>query len=106
EYNINGVDRAFIDANTIPLQIRAHGYESDAEVWAAIRDNRNLAVIDTWALPTGGAMGADAAGLQLSGIQQSDTTMEPVELEIQDPISGQRATVTIIGVIDSEVSAL
>jgi putative ABC transport system permease protein len=106
EYRVNGIDNDFIANSTLPLQVRAEGYESDAEVWDAIRENPNLAVIDSWALPTGGVMMDAPSALRLEGIQQHDNVMNPVDLEIRDPVSDRMETVTVIGVIDSEVSTL
>ena len=106
EYTVNGIDADFIDNSTIPLQVRAVGYETDADIWNALRSDPTLAVIDSWALPTGGVMGAEPSTLSLDDIKQSDTVMDAVELEIADPISGQMQTVTVIGVIDSAVSTL
>jgi putative ABC transport system permease protein len=106
EYTVNGLYEDFIVNSAIPLQVRATGYENDAAVWEAIRNNPNLAVIDSWALPTGGVMMDSPSTLRLTGIQQSDTVMTPLDLDIQDPISGNLQTVTIIGVIDGSVSTM
>jgi putative ABC transport system permease protein len=106
EYTINGMYEDFIVNSTIPLQVRAVGYENDAAIWEAIRTNPTLAVIDSWALPTGGVTMDTPGSLRLTGIQQSDTVMNPVAVDIQDPISGAMRTVTIIGIIDGSVSTL
>jgi putative ABC transport system permease protein len=106
EYAITGMYEDFIVNSSIPLQARASGYDNDAAVWDAIGTNPNLAVIDSWALPTGGVTMDTAGTLQLTGIQQSDTVMSPVDVDIQDPISGVMRTVTIIGIIDGSVSTL
>ena len=106
KYTINGMYEDFIVNSSIPLQVRAAGYDNDAAVWDAIRTNPNLAIIDSWALPTGGVTMDTAGTLQLTGIQQTDTVMRPIDLEVQDPISGNVRTVTIIGIIDGSVSTL
>ena len=105
-YTINGADASFIEHSHAPLSIRATGYDSDAAVWEALRQNPDLAVIDSVALPGPTVQIGSAANFFLQGVQPGDTTMEPIQVEIGDPVSGQTRTVTIIGVINPTVSVL
>lgn len=101
-YPLNGVAPDFVEESTIPLQTRAVGYESDEAVWQAIEQNPDLAVIDSFALPTSG-INVGNIPFQLEGVTQTDETMEPASIEIRDPATGMTRTVDVIGVIDSGV---
>jgi putative ABC transport system permease protein len=101
-YTVQGMDAAFIAESDIPLQTRAEGYASDAEVWAAMRANPDLAVIDAFALPTSG-LNFGPLPFTLEGISQDDETMAPAAVEIGDPASGRTRTVTVVGIIHANV---
>lgn len=105
EYTLNGMDADFMHHSSASFQVRATGYDSDDAIWNALATDPYLAVVDSWALPTGGVIASEPSALRLSGIQQTDSVMNPIAMEIRDPITGQMASITIIGVIDSEVSA-
>jgi putative ABC transport system permease protein len=101
DYAILGFDERFLTDNTYALASRARGYDSDREVWDAIRDNRALAVISQEAIPRRQNWGF-AAGLpdfQLEGFYLEDETFDPVPVKIHDPQSGTFADVTVIGVL-------
>ena len=103
-YPINGAGADFINNSRMPLQTRAVGYATDTDVWAAVRDNPNLAVVDSGAVPNPGGFTIGAPSFALSGVQPSDATMQPASIEIADPTSGVVHTLTVIGVIDSKVA--
>jgi putative ABC transport system permease protein len=100
-----GMDTDFIDNSTIKFQQRAKGYESDDAIIAALRNQPNVAVIDSFAIPQGGLGGGSDSAFELTGLKTGDETFDPitVELAAQD---GSVATVTIIGIIDEQVSSL
>ncbi|MGA7672195.1 MAG: FtsX-like permease family protein, partial [Nitrolancea sp.] len=102
-YPINSLDTEFINHASAPLQTRATGYASDQDVWNAIRDNPNLAVVDANAMQQSG-FGSGGNGFQLTGVTPGDTTMQPTKIEVGDPATGTSKTVTVIGVLDSKVS--
>ncbi len=103
-YPINGASASFINNSRMPLQTRASGYASDTDVWAAVRDNPNLAVVDSAAVPNPGSFTIGGSSFKLDQLQPSDTTMQPISIQIGDPATGASHTVTIIGVIDSQVA--
>ncbi len=103
-YSIDGVNNDFISNSDAPLQIRANGYATDQDVWNAVRDNPNLAIVDANALPQQGGFGGSSDNFSLTGVKQGDKTMQPTKIEIGDPSSGTTQTVTVIGVLDSKVS--
>jgi putative ABC transport system permease protein len=100
-YMINGMDAAFMAESDIPLQTRANAYATDADVWEAIRTTPNLAVVDPFVLPNGG-MGFGEPTFSISGIDQEDETMTPVQVEVADPSTGRQITVTVVGIIDAK----
>ncbi len=103
-YPIDGVNSDFINNADAPLQIRANGYATDQDVWNAVRDNPNLAIVDANALPQQGGFGGSDNNFSLTGVSSGDKTMQPTKIEIGDPGSGKTQSVTVIGVLDSKVS--
>ena len=101
----NGVDAEYAGATEMTLKLRASGYDSDEAVWEAIANDPNVAVVDAF---TGGPSGfgepPDSFHVDVPEIAEDTTTMQPVEVEMSDPGSGTTTTITVIGVIDDEVS--
>lgn len=94
-YGLRGLDPTFLAESAIGLQARATGYGSDAEVWAAVANNPNYAVIDVFAL--GGGFGGPGV---LRGVDGNATTIEPITMSVLDRNSGRSAEVQIIGIIE------
>jgi len=105
QYQVVGIDRAFIDNSRLPLQTRATGYDSDAAVWAAVLGNPDVAVIDSTAIPSTGTIRVGGPTFQLQGVSPDTRTMQPVALQVTDPLSGKARTIQVIGVLDSRVAA-
>lgn len=101
-----GADPAFLDHSQIVFGQRANGYETDAEVMAALVSDPNVAVIDSWALPTEGDIGGNDELFALEGLESGDDVFEPIEIELQSPVDGSAHRLTIIGVIDSKIGSL
>jgi putative ABC transport system permease protein len=102
EYLANGVDDVYLDTTTFDFLLTAEGYGSAREVWQAVRDNPGLAVVSADAVPSKNEFGFAAGGprFRLEGIYQEDETMSPIEVELRDPYSDARTTLTIIGVLE------
>lgn len=102
---LNGVNQEYAQETEMPLRLRAQGYATDADVWEAIANGENVAVIDTF---SGGPRGFGSPDEQFFAgaepIEDGSTVMEPIEIELSDPSSDNRQTFTIIGVIDDEIS--
>jgi putative ABC transport system permease protein len=106
-YNARFLDDAYMQTTKFPLSIRAEGYNSDQEVWDAMRRDPTLAVVDYVPVAygdiqeqTGGQ--ADFGGLfTITGVKPSVPTMKPVELELQAPgVPGVKPIkVKVIGVM-------
>jgi putative ABC transport system permease protein len=105
-YNIQGVDDAFLEESRMPLQSRAEGYETDEEVWQAVAENPNLAVIDAFAVPQEGTIQVGGPTFQLEGVEFGAETIEPVNIEVGSTLNGGSQEITIVGIVDQSVSML
>jgi putative ABC transport system permease protein len=104
-YAVNGVDAEFLATNRLEFSGLAQGYESAADVWAALAADPTLVVIDNFSVDRTGdpTFQADADAFRISSIGASDTVFEPVRLTL----SGRDGTVrefTVIGVLSSAPS--
>ena len=103
-YNARGADPSFLENTGHDFKLIADGYGSTKEeIWKALRDNPNLAVIDVFALPSsqGGGFNIGGPTFRVEGLYFEDEEMEPIEVEIREPRSGAIANVTIIAVMDT-----
>jgi putative ABC transport system permease protein len=102
---VYGMDDGFITSSELTFQQHAEGYESDDAVLQALRTEPYVVVVDSWLLEATGNFGADESALVLTGLTSEDKTFAPYKIQLAQP-DGTARTVTIIGVIDSEISAL
>jgi putative ABC transport system permease protein len=98
-YVVNGVDNTFLRHTTYRLAALARGYGSAAQVWRALREHKNLAVVDQFTVQRKANWGTQPADLQLSGFYLEDKTFDPVRVRVRDPQSGKRLVLTVIGVL-------
>jgi putative ABC transport system permease protein len=97
-YRIAGLDQGFLTQNTIQLQSRATGYDTDAAVWNALANDPSLAVIDAFAAGGSGySMGP--ARFRLDGVDPCQATFDPIKVDIVNSDTGKATTVTVIGVM-------
>jgi putative ABC transport system permease protein len=101
-YTILGADENFMGTGQMPLQTRAEGFASDDEVWQAVRDNPEYALVDGFAVEMMGFQPPGMGDFKLDGVHQMDNTMEPTSIEIAGP-DGTVRQLTVIGVIDQSV---
>ncbi len=102
-YTIAGADATFVDNSTLPLQIRARGYDSDRAVWDALRTEPDVAVIDNFAMPSAGSF--SMGGFMLSGVSGTDKVIDPIPVQVQDAGTTRARTVRIIGIMEMGPSA-
>ena len=103
-YDARGADTSFLDNTGHKFKIIADGYgTTEQEVWAALRDNPTLAVIDAVAVPSrdGGGFNFGGPEFRVEGLYFEDEEMDPIEIQIRDPREGGVTTVTVIGVMDA-----
>lgn len=103
---VHGMDEPFIAASEVTFQQRAEGYATDAEIIEALRTEPNVAIVDSWMVDLAGdTTGNGDTGLVLTGLTPDMQTFTPMEVELLKS-DGTSATVTIIGVINDEISTL
>ena len=103
-YQARGANPSYLENTGHDFKIIAEGYgTTKEEVWKAVKDNPNLAVIDVFALPSeqGGGFNIGGPTFRVEGLYFEDEEMEPIEVEIREQRSGAIAKVTIIAVMDT-----
>jgi putative ABC transport system permease protein len=100
DYLVRGVDATFLRHTTYRLAMTAHGYNSAAAVWNAIRTHPGLAVVDALSVPRKASYGFGAAStFGLTGFYIEDRTFAPVKVDVRDPQTGRHERLTVIGVL-------
>ena len=101
DYPVRGLDDAFLDTTTFGLAAMANGYDSEEDVWNAVQWQRNLAVIDAIVAPRRDNYNAGNVlpDFELSGFFLEDERFDPIPVTVQDPQTGKRTRLTIIGVL-------
>ncbi len=101
-YLINGVDETFFATHRLELGGWAEGYESAAEVWAAVQNDASLILIDDFSIDRGGDPTAqrNAEAFAVNSISASANLFEPVTVSLTG-VDGVAHEFTIIGVISS-----
>jgi putative ABC transport system permease protein len=106
-YVVHGADRAYLTNTTYSLATRARGYESDSAVWRAIRDGKNLAVVDAFVVPRRARWGfGPMPAFQLYGFFLEDEAFDPIPVQVRDPQTGKALTVHVIGVLSDKTPEL
>lgn len=103
-YTARGADTNYLENTGHKFKIIADGYgTTEQDVWAALRDNPNLAVIDALAVPSrdGGGFNFGGPEFRVEGLYFEDEEMEPIEVQVRDPREGGVTNVTVIGVMDA-----
>ena len=101
-YGARAADDGFLESTRYDLKLIARGYGPAAEdVWAALRDDPTLAVVDSTAVPWRSSFGpAATVPFQMEGFFYEDDTFDPTDIEVRDPTTGQTVPFTVIGVLD------
>lgn len=105
-YPVYGMDQSFIANSKLTFEQRAEGYATDAAIIAALRDQRDVAVVDVQAVPQSGNLVSDPDAFTLMGLKTADKVFAPRQIELVDPRTGEARAVTVIGVIDSKIGSL
>ena len=109
---VQGVNDEFLDLAALSFQLRANGYATDADVIEALRTDPNVAVIDVnvLALPPGavafGPGGTDPFRLDVAAIDLREGPWDPIAVTARDPDTGEEREISIIGVVESQVTGL
>ena len=99
-YPLRGVDEQFMDRTTYTFSAVGRGYESAEAVWAAMKDDPTLAVVDPFVAPRRDQWGfALPPDFQLTGFYIEDLVFDPVPVSVRDPLTGESLRFTVIGVL-------
>ena len=101
-YAVRAADDELLSNLEDGVHLIAEGYgETSEDVWEALRENDRLAVVEALVVPTrDGGFEERIFPFELEGFYYDDDTMQPIEIEVREPRTGEVVTVTIIGVLD------
>ena len=102
-FSLQAADDAYLDATEYTFHIIADGYgPTEEDVWQAIRDNPNLAVIGYFAIGDSGQedFGSDTSSFRIDDLSIEDETMSPVVVEVLETQTETRIDYTVIGVLE------
>lgn len=103
EYLVRAADDEYLATSEIDFHLIAEGYGiTSGEVMAALRNDPNLAVVDSLAVPTANGFAADNAiyDFRVEGLTYEDESMQPIPLEIREPNTGVMINLTVIAVME------
>ena len=108
DYIVRGLDDSFIRENQYEFALMAPGYGSARDVWQAVANNPDLAVIDSNIVPRRSNYGARIGGFDflLTGFYLEDNRLPPLRIDVNDQQTGQIRTLTVIGVVRDTGSIL
>ena len=97
-----GADDAYLGATGFTFKLIAEGYgDTDRDVWQALIDNPNLAVVGGYLVKSDeNAQVNQEFQPVLQGVYYNDDGMKPVQLEVREPTTREVVTLTVIGVMD------
>ena len=102
-FSIQAADAAYLDATEYDLQIIAEGYgPTEEDVWQALRDNPNLAVIRYFAVGDSGQeeFGSTTSSFRVEGVSIEDDTMSPIDVQVLETQTNTQVNYTVIGVLN------
>jgi putative ABC transport system permease protein len=106
-YPVRGLDAAFFDNTTYTLSARADGYATTDAVWQTVKSTPGYAVLDV--LPVPKRENFDFGGIptdfQVEGFYVEDHHFAPFDVEVRDPVTGEQATLTVIGILQDVAPA-
>jgi putative ABC transport system permease protein len=99
-YLVRGLDSSFLANTTFGLGDIAVGYGSAKEVWAALRTQPGLAVVDSTVVPRrdNWAFGV-MPDFRLSGFHYEEGDFRPTVIEVVDEQTGNSVHLTVIGIL-------
>ena len=105
DYPVRGFDRAFLDHTTYTMAALADGYDSAPDVWRAIAEKPNLAVVDPIVAPRRDNWNAGSVppDFKLHGFVVEDGVFDPFTVSTRDPQTGKTLKVTVIGILADTV---
>jgi putative ABC transport system permease protein len=98
KYPVHGLDDGFLNGGSVPLDKIANGYNTQQDVWQALKTDPNVAVADGFTIQTGG-FGGDRISITGISSDVSQTKYDAPTITVRDAVSGASRDVRVIGVI-------
>jgi len=99
-YLVRGLDDSFLANTTFGLGDIAQGYGSEAEVWAALRTQPGLAVVDSRIVPRRDNWSFEVPpDFRLSGFYYEEGDFRPTPIVVVDEQTGNTLRLTVIGIL-------
>ena len=104
---LSSLSDGYLTDSRLTFQARAAGFADDASIIEALRTQPDVAVIDAATLAqNSGGPGTEGSFL-VQGLDSSrQQGFAPVHVELSDPATGEMRTLTVIGVLDQDISSL
>jgi putative ABC transport system permease protein len=99
-YLVRGLDTPFLEHTTFGLGQLGAGYETEQDVWAAVRTTPGLAVVDSTIVPRRDNWNfGSMPDFTLTGFYFEEGALDPIPLEVLDKQTGKKARLTVIGIL-------
>jgi putative ABC transport system permease protein len=99
-YLVRGLDRPFLEHTTFGLGQLGAGYDSEQEVWDAVRTTPGLAVVDSTIVPRRDNWNfGPLPDFTLTGFYFEEGKLDPISIEVLDKQTGKTARLTVIGIL-------
>jgi putative ABC transport system permease protein len=99
-YLVRGLDPPFLEHTTFGMGGFARGYDSEREVWDAVRDKPGLAVVDSFIVPRRDNFNFGVPpDFALTGFYFEEGQFEPIPIEVLDKQTGNTTKLTVIGIL-------
>jgi ABC-type antimicrobial peptide transport system permease subunit len=107
-YRIQGMDDDFMSLAAFPLTTRAAGYESDAAVFEAIRNDPTLAIVDESRTAAEDPFAEGDSDFRLGPMTEDlrAAPWQPIPVTVRDPETGEEFELTVIGVLEPQVTSV
>jgi putative ABC transport system permease protein len=105
---VQGVDESYSDSTLYGFNTTTAEYDSAREVWTALQEEPNTAVISATLAParTNFAVGAPEPPIKLSGFYQEDAALpDDLYIRVEDPRSGRTRDLRVIGVLEDTATS-
>lgn len=107
-YRLQGLDDEFLALAKMPLAHRANGYESDAEVFEALRTDPTVAIVDASRFetddPFAGGPDGERFELPVRATDLLDAPWDPIPITLQT--DDGELTLKVIGVLKPQVTGI
>ncbi|MDY6834746.1 MAG: FtsX-like permease family protein [Chloroflexota bacterium] len=100
---LQGVDSQYTNSVSYEFSKMAEGYDTTDQVWQALSQNPNLAIVNPVVVPSrvNYNMGGQPPPFQLEGFYIEDDALPEVHIEVRHPVTREMQQLHVIGVLES-----